>query len=123
MNVVVMGVRHMARKYSRGAKPCYHSRAMKLLLAALAVTFTIAVTASVFAIWPVVADAPWEDDTPVVVDTDIDALRCESALGLRADILADGREAYGDGVRDPEGWHVVYERQLSQAESEIQHNC
>ena len=43
---------------------------MKLLLAALAVTFAIAVTASVFAIWPAVADAPWEDEfvmpTPVI---------------------------------------------------------
>ena len=35
---------------------------MKLMLAALAVTFAIAVTASVFAIWPVVADAPWLSD-------------------------------------------------------------
>ena len=34
---------------------------MKPLLAALAVTFAIAVTASVFAIWASVADAPWED--------------------------------------------------------------
>lgn len=38
---------------------------MRLVLAALAVTFTIAVTSSVFAIWPVVTDAPWEDDVPV----------------------------------------------------------
>ena len=40
---------------------------MRLLLAALAVTFAIAVTASVFAIWPAVADAPWEDETPTPV--------------------------------------------------------
>ena len=40
---------------------------MKLLLAALAVTFTIAVTAAVFAIWPAVADAPWEDEMPTPV--------------------------------------------------------
>lgn len=39
---------------------------MKILLAALAVTFAIAVTASVFAVWPVVADAPWEDERTVV---------------------------------------------------------
>ena len=40
---------------------------MKLLLAALAITFAIAVTASVFAIWPAVADAPWEESaTPVI---------------------------------------------------------
>ena len=36
---------------------------MKFLLAALAATSIIAVTASVFAIWPAVADAPWEDET------------------------------------------------------------
>ena len=34
---------------------------MRLLLAALAITFAIAVTASVFAVWASVADAPWED--------------------------------------------------------------
>ena len=96
---------------------------MKLLLAALAVTFAIAIVASVFAIWPAVADAPWEDSAPVVPRTDIDALRCESALGLRADILAHGRDAYRDGVKDPESWLVAYEHQLSDAESEIQHYC
>ena len=40
---------------------------MKLLLAALFVTFVIAVTASVFAIWPAVADAPWEDKIPTPI--------------------------------------------------------
>ena len=41
---------------------------MRLLLAALAVTSTIAVTASVFAIWPAVGDAPWEDDTAPAIE-------------------------------------------------------
>ena len=43
---------------------------MKLLLAALFVTFAIAVTASVFAIWPAVASAPWENEipTPIVLN-------------------------------------------------------
>ena len=40
---------------------------MRLLLAALFVTFAIAVTASVFAIWPAVADAPWEDEIPTPI--------------------------------------------------------
>ncbi len=40
---------------------CYDP-AMKLMLTALVATFAVAVTASVFAIWPVVADAPWEDE-------------------------------------------------------------
>ncbi len=35
---------------------------MRFLIAALVIIFAVAVTASVFAIWPVVADAPWEDD-------------------------------------------------------------
>ena len=34
---------------------------MRLLISALVLTLAVAVTASVFAIWPVVADAPWED--------------------------------------------------------------
>lgn len=36
---------------------------MRALIAALIITLAIAVTASVFAIWPVVADAPWEKGT------------------------------------------------------------
>ena len=35
---------------------------MRLLVVALVLTMAVAVTASVFAIWPVVADAPWEDE-------------------------------------------------------------
>ena len=37
---------------------------MKLMLAALVATSVIAIVAAVFAIWPVVADAPWESDDP-----------------------------------------------------------
>ena len=65
---------------------------MKLLLAALAVTFTIAVTASVFAIWPVVTDAPWEDEivipTPVVQDQG-EVLLCEAAIRLRDEMRVE----------------------------------
>ena len=39
----------------------------RLLIASLYLTLAVAITASVFAIWPVVADAPWEDSAPVVV--------------------------------------------------------
>ena len=49
---------------------------MKLLLAALVATFTIAVVAAVFAIWPAVADAPWEDET-VVQPTPVQAQGCD----------------------------------------------
>ena len=61
---------------------------MKLLLAALAVTFTIAVTAAVFAIWPAVADAPWEAE-PLAENNN--AIRCEAALSLRESLLLDNR--------------------------------
>lgn len=38
---------------------------MRLLIAALALSLTVAVVAAVFAIWPVVADAPWEESGSV----------------------------------------------------------
>ena len=91
---------------------------MKLLLAALAVTFAIAVVASVFAIWPVVADAPWEDDvpTPVAVEDGTDSIRCEAALGLRSSLVLAGRPLGEFFLRD-------YEADLANAESEINRYC
>ena len=41
---------------------------MRILLAALAGTSTIAVGASVFAIWPAVGDAPWEDEIAPAIE-------------------------------------------------------
>ena len=86
---------------------------MKLLLAALAVTFTIAVTASVFAIWPAVADAPWEDEipTPVVVEDTTNALRCQGRLDIRERALF---EASG-----PEALEIL----LKAAQAEIDRYC
>ena len=59
---------------------------MRFMLAALVATAAIAITAAVFAIWPVVTDAPWEDEivvpTPVVVDR-TDDIRCQAAVDLR----------------------------------------
>ena len=46
-----------------------------------AAALTLAIVASVFAIWPVVADAPWEDGT-----SRTDELRCEAALSWKADL-------------------------------------
>lgn len=41
---------------------------MRLLVAALLLTFALAVTAAIFALWPVVATPPWvSQPTPVVV--------------------------------------------------------
>ena len=49
--------------------------AMKLMPMLTFAALIIAVVASVFAIWPVVANAPWEDDAPVVEDR-TDEIRC-----------------------------------------------
>ena len=66
---------------------------MKLLLAALAITFVIAVTASVFAIWPVVADAPWEDDAPTPVLQDQgELLLCDAAIRLRDEMRIEEKD-------------------------------
>ena len=94
---------------------------MKLLLAALFVTFVIAVTASVFAIWPVVADAPWEDEapTPVVVSEDTDAIRCEGALSLRGiavEALGSRSDVFFAGYQN-------IEAELAKAEREIRTYC
>ena len=79
-------------------------------------TFVIAVTASVFAIWPAVADAPWEDEvpTPVVVSDDTDAIRCEGALRFRDSTVQTGKVGLGGNT---------YDEQLANAEREIQRYC
>ena len=50
------------------------------------VGLTLAVIASIFAIWPVVADAPWEDAVPEVEESRGDELRCEAALSLKGEL-------------------------------------
>ncbi len=92
---------------------------MKLLQAALAVTFAVAVTASVFAIWPAVADAPWEDDAPPPVVQPVNRsqeMRCQAALDLRERVLFDS-EPSNDAAR--EAWVKLYR----EAESEIEVYC
>lgn len=49
----------------------------------IALTLAVAVTASVFAIWPVVADAPWEDSVSG------DEVLCQGALDYRAEIAGN----------------------------------
>ncbi len=58
---------------------------MRLMLAALVATSVIAVTASVFAIWAGVTDAPWEDDVS----------RCQAALELRNDLRLSSPDDVG----------------------------
>ena len=75
---------------------------MRLLVLALAFTLAVAVTASVFAIWPVVADAPWENDVPTVaapIADNSDALRCQGALDYRAAIAANPPTRSSGGIR------------------------
>ena len=62
---------------------------MRFQLAALIATSVIAVTASVFAIWPVVADAPWENNpTPIPTVNQAALLRCQGAIDLRQEASA-----------------------------------
>ena len=64
---------------------------MRRLIAALVVTLAIAVTASVFAIWPVVTDAPWEDTVPApVVAPPREPSRCEVLTQQLADAQTTG---------------------------------
>lgn len=97
---------------------CYHAGLMRALVAALILTFAIAVTASVFAIWPVVADAPWEDDVsvPVAVDNTEEIL-CEGALRLRE----SAAEGLGN-VTFRAAWRAL-EDQLERAQREIDRYC
>ena len=98
--------------------------------AALLVTFSVAITASVFAIWPVVADAPWEDSAPVEEDR-TNQIRCEGALSYRNSIIEAGPYSSGGesllprrdtGVGNPDGVRN-YESALGQAAREIARYC
>ena len=88
---------------------------MRALIAALIFTLAIAVTASVFAIWPVVADAPWETDVVVVDD------RIESARRLR-EIRCEGALSYRNDIIISDDFRLV-SRHLAEAEAEIDRYC
>ena len=108
---------------------------MRLLIPALILTAAVAVTASVFAIWPVVADAPWENDVPAVaapVADNTGALRCQGALDYRAAIAANPPTHSSFSIRrpgDPPSPGVAItdqdalQRLLDDAESEITRYC
>ena len=101
--------------------------AMSFLKTALAFTFLIAVTASVFAIWPVVADAPWEDDTGMAVEDRTDDVRCQGALDYRTAALANPPTRAGSLLGSPGVVSVTdqaaLEQLLEQAEREIAMYC
>ena len=93
---------------------------MRLLLTALIATFAIAVTASVFAIWPVVADAPWEDSTEPVIEDRTDKIRCQGAY----EVLQSAIEALGQlGSLLPQRTYEIITQQLDIAEREISRYC
>ena len=52
----------------------------------IALTLAVALTALVLATWPVVADAPWEQEAAVVENND--ALLCQGALDYRVAVFA-----------------------------------
>ncbi len=92
---------------------------MRLLISALVVTMLVAVTASVFAIWPVVADAPWEDDVPVADSGD--TLRCQGALDYRAAVVAN--PPMRSNLAGPYTDQVALQSLLDQAQREIVAYC
>ena len=68
-----------------------HRTSIRALTIAIIVTLALAVTASVFAIWPVVADAPWEDEVVAIPTVDrIREIRCQGALDLREALILAG---------------------------------
>ena len=90
-------------------------RAMKLQLAALIATSVIAIVAAVFAILPVVGDAPWEDDAPVAAQP-VDRtqeIRCEGALSFRDTALIAVSELNTRTMKD----------QLDKAQREVDRYC
>ena len=90
-----------------------------LALVALAV-IVIAVLAGL-AIWPAVADAPWEQEAsaPVVEDT-TDEIRCEGALDLREAVIDAGQYRNGSSGKLT---GAEFDNQMDKAEREIARFC
>ena len=65
---------------------------MKLLVAALVLTFTVAIVATVVATWASVADAPWESAAPTTVPI-VERVREPSRCDTLTQQLADAQSA------------------------------
>ena len=67
---------------------------MRLLILALALSLVLSTTAAVFAIWPAVTDAPWEDKVamPTLVPV-VQPTHCEVLTQQQADAQTE-RGAY-----------------------------
>lgn len=102
-----------------------------IVLGIVAVVAFLAV--SVVALWPVVADAPWENDVSAPIESSTNELRCEGGLALRTEALAGlGQVKVNplifsrDADRQPETPASVIEeleRRLVQADGEIARYC
>ena len=102
---------------------------MKTLALGVLAAAVIAILAGL-AIWPAVADAPWEQEAsaPEVEDR-TDEIRCEGALDLRLAVIEAGIIRTTGGFNNPGdvGGGILtsseYNRQLAQAEREIDRYC
>jgi len=90
---------------------------MRAQTAALILTFVLAVTASGFTLWGVVADAPWEDGGSVPAVDRMQEIRCQGAYSLRESVIAAGR--LPNGLLSTSD----FEEQLAKAEREIRLYC
>ena len=90
---------------------------MRALIAVLILTLAIAVSTSVFVVWGVVADAPWEDGGSVPAVDRMQEIRCQGAYSLRESVIAAGR--LPNGLLSTSD----FEEQLAKAEREIRLYC
>ena len=99
---------------------------MKTLALGVLAAAVIAILAGL-AIWPAVADAPWEQEASApVIEDGTDEIRCEGALNLRLAVIESGIIRISSGSLNNPGdvgggilTQSEYNRQLAQAEREI----
>ena len=91
------------------------------------VALALAIVASVFAIWPVVADAPWQDDAAPVIENRSDEIRCQGALDYRTAVLTSPPTRAGTILGGTNTVAITDKAALQQlldtAESEIARYC
>ena len=85
------------------------------------------------AIVPAVANAPWEDEVPVVGEDGTNVVRCDGALSLRASVIAAGEysmgaragsiQVIGEPLAGNTGGLRDYAVQLAKADREINRYC
>lgn len=70
----------------------------------LAVTMGISLIAALFAVWPAVGTAPWEQEETAIADNWQERLLCQAALEARNKALAQlgGEDRPGGAFDDPD---------------------